>query len=40
MVERELRAAGFDVVERDNEFVKFSGVAGGFWLIVAHPHQK
>ena len=39
IVERELRAAGFDVVERDNEFVKFTGVAGGFWLIVARQHQ-
>ena len=35
IVEQELRAADFDVVERDNEFVKFTGVAGGFWLIVA-----
>jgi SAM-dependent methyltransferase len=35
IVERELRAAEFDVVERDDGFVKFSGVAGGFWLLVA-----
>lgn len=35
IVERELRAADFEVVQRDDEFVKFTGVAGGFWLMVA-----
>jgi ubiquinone/menaquinone biosynthesis C-methylase UbiE len=35
IVERELRAAEFDVVERNNDFVKFTGVAGGFWLLAA-----
>ena len=35
IVEGELRAAGFEVVERSDEFVKFTGAGGGFWLIVA-----
>jgi len=33
--EQELRAAGFTIAERDNDFVKFTSVAGGFWMIVA-----
>ena len=35
IVEGELKAAGFDVVERDDSFIKFTGVPGGFWLILA-----
>ena len=35
IVNGELRAAGFDVVERDDNFIKFSGVPGGFWMILA-----
>jgi predicted methyltransferase len=35
IVDEELRAAGFEVLERDDAFVKFTGVPGGFWLIVA-----
>jgi ubiquinone/menaquinone biosynthesis C-methylase UbiE len=35
IVDQELRAAGFEIVQRDAEFVKFTGVAGGFWLIRA-----
>lgn len=35
IVEAELRDAGFEVSERDDAFVKFTGVAGGFWLIAA-----
>jgi ubiquinone/menaquinone biosynthesis C-methylase UbiE len=33
--EQELRAAGFTIVERQNDFVKFIGQPGGFWMIVA-----
>ncbi|HKW00029.1 MAG TPA: class I SAM-dependent methyltransferase [Vicinamibacterales bacterium] len=33
--ESELRAAGFTILQRDNEFVKFIGQPGGFWMIVA-----
>jgi SAM-dependent methyltransferase len=40
IVDDDLRSAGFDVIERDNEFVKFTGVAGGFWLIVARPDPR
>jgi predicted methyltransferase len=35
VVDGELKAAGFDVVERDDSFIKFTGVPGGFWLILA-----
>jgi ubiquinone/menaquinone biosynthesis C-methylase UbiE len=35
IVDEELRAAGFEVVERDASFIKFTGVPGGFWLLVA-----
>ena len=28
-------AAGFEVVERDAGFIKFTAVPGGFWLLVA-----
>ena len=35
IVDEELRAAGFEVVERDAAFIKFTGVPGGFWLLVA-----
>lgn len=34
IVDQELRTAGFDIVRRDTEFVKFTGVAGGFWLLL------
>ena len=40
IVDAELRAAGFEVVERDNHFVAFTDVAGGFWLIVARPSSR
>jgi len=30
IVDQELRTAGFEIVQRDTEFVKFTGVAGGF----------
>src|SRR5262245_31954112 len=35
IVDEELREAGFEVVERDPAFIKFTAVPGGFWLIVA-----
>ena len=35
IVERELRAAGFEVLARDDKFVDFQGGAGKLWLIVA-----
>lgn len=35
LVEDDLRAAGFEIQQRDVEFVKFKGVAGGFWLLLA-----
>lgn len=35
IVDQELRTAGFEIVQRDTEFVKVTGVAGGFWLILA-----
>jgi len=35
IVDEELRAAGFEVVERDADFIKFTAVPGGFWLLVA-----
>jgi len=35
IVDEELRAAGFEVVERDTSFIKFTAVPGGFWLLVA-----
>ena len=35
IVDEELQAAGFEVLERDDGFIKFTGVPGGFWLIVA-----
>jgi SAM-dependent methyltransferase len=34
-VEDDLRAAGFEIQQRDVDFVKFKGVAGGFWLLLA-----
>ena len=34
IVDEELRAAGFQVVERDPSFIKFTAVPGGFWLLV------
>jgi ubiquinone/menaquinone biosynthesis C-methylase UbiE len=37
IVESELREAGFEIVDRDDDFVKFTGVPGGFWLIRARP---
>jgi len=35
IVEGELKAASFDVVDRDDNFIRFTGVPGGFWLILA-----
>lgn len=35
IAEQELRDAGFKILERDDDFVKFVGQPGGFWLIVA-----
>ncbi len=35
--EAELKAAGFDIVERDDAFITFTGVPGGFWSILAKP---
>lgn len=35
IAERELRAAGFKIVRRDPEFVKFTKEPGAFWLILA-----
>ena len=35
LVEDDLSAAGFEIQQRDVEFVKFKGVAGGFWLLLA-----
>ena len=35
IVDDELRAAGFEVLERDDAFVKFTAVPGRFWLIMA-----
>jgi ubiquinone/menaquinone biosynthesis C-methylase UbiE len=35
IVDEELRAAGFEVVEHDAAFIKFTAVPGGFWLLVA-----
>ena len=35
VVDNELRAAGFEVLECDDAFVKFTAVPGGFWLILA-----
>ena len=36
IVEAELREAGFEIVERDDSFTKFTGdPSGGFWLIKA-----
>jgi hypothetical protein len=32
-VEDDLRAAGLEIQQRDVEFVKFKGVAGGEWLL-------
>ncbi len=31
IVDEELHAAGFEVVERDAAFIKFTAVPGGFW---------
>ena len=35
LVEDDLRAAGFEIQQRDVDFVKFKGAAGGFWLLLA-----
>jgi SAM-dependent methyltransferase len=35
IVDEELRAAGFEVLEHDAAFIKFTAVPGGFWLLVA-----
>jgi predicted methyltransferase len=35
LVEDDLRAAGFEIQHRDVEFVKFKGVAGATWLLLA-----
>jgi predicted methyltransferase len=35
LVEGDLRGAGFEIQQRDVDFVKFKGVAGGFWLLLA-----
>jgi ubiquinone/menaquinone biosynthesis C-methylase UbiE len=35
IVEDELRAVGFEVFERDDGFIRFTAVPGGFWLIAA-----
>jgi hypothetical protein len=37
IVEAELRAAGFDIVDRDDAFTRFSGrtIVGGYWMIRA-----
>jgi ubiquinone/menaquinone biosynthesis C-methylase UbiE len=35
IVEEELGVAGFDIVERDDNFIKFTAVPGGLWLILA-----
>jgi SAM-dependent methyltransferase len=35
IVDGELRAAGFGVLERDDAFIKFTAVPGGFWMIMA-----
>jgi ubiquinone/menaquinone biosynthesis C-methylase UbiE len=37
IVESELREAGFEIVDRDDGFVKFTGVPGAFWLVRARP---
>ena len=40
IAEEELRAAGFEEIDRDNWFVPFKGVAGALWLIVARPASR
>ena len=35
IVEQELRMGRFDIRERDEAFITFTGVPGGFWLILA-----
>lgn len=35
IVEGEVRSAGFEILEHDDDFIKFTGVSGGFWLMVA-----
>jgi SAM-dependent methyltransferase len=35
LAEDDLRAAGFEIQQRDVEFVKLKGVAGAFWLLLA-----
>ena len=35
LVEDDLRAAGFEIQQRDIEFVKLKGDPGGFWLLLA-----
>ena len=39
IVDRELRAVGFDIRERDDKFIPFTGVPGRFWLILARRPQ-
>ena len=40
IAESELRAAGFEEIDRDNRFVPFKDVAGALWLIVARPASR
>ena len=35
IVDAELTATGFEVIERDDKFITFTSVPGGFWLILA-----
>jgi predicted methyltransferase len=35
IVDKELQAAGFEVLRRDDAFIRFTTVPGGLWLIVA-----
>jgi len=37
IVEAELREAGFDILDRDDAFTRFTGrtIVGGFWMIRA-----
>src|SRR5207244_12309431 len=35
IVDQELRAVGFEIREHDEAFIPFTGVPGGFWLILA-----
>ena len=43
IVEAELREAGFEIVDRDDTFTKFTGrtIVGGFWMIRARkPNER